>query len=136
MRTNPKIEVHTGMDILDFERADGRLSAVLTRVRATGQERRFQPDAAFVFVGLDPNTQFLRGIVDLDEAGFVVAHDGYATSLDGVFAAGDVRSGATKQVGSAAGEGIAALLSVRRALERRHLKARSVMDESAVVGVG
>ena len=55
-----------------------------------------------------------------------MAHDGYATSLDGVFAAGDVRSGATKQVGSAAGEGIAALLSVRRALEQRHLKARSV----------
>ena len=136
VRSNPKIEVHTGMDILDFERRDGRLSAVLTRVRATGAESRFEPAAAFVFVGLDPNTRFLRGIVDLDERGFIVAHDGYATSLDGVFAAGDVRSGATKQVGSAAGEGIAALLSVRRALEQRHLKAQSVMDESAVVGIG
>lgn len=136
VRSNPKIEVHTGMDILDFERRDGRLSAVLTRVRATGAETRFEPEAAFVFVGLDPNTRFLRGIVDLDERGFIVAHDGYATSLDGVFAAGDVRSGATKQVGSAAGEGIAALLSVRRALEQRHLKVQSVMDESAVDGIG
>ncbi len=136
VRSNPKIEIHTGMDILDFERADGRLSAVLTRDRSTGQERRFEPEAAFVFVGLDPNTQFLRGILDLDEGGFIVAHDGYATSLDGVFAAGDVRSGATKQVGSAAGEGIAALLSVRRALEQRHLKARSVADESVPAGIG
>jgi len=129
VRSNPKIEIHTGMDILDFERRDGRLSAVLARDRATGEERRFEPEAAFVFVGLNPNTQFLRGILDLDPRGFIVAHDGYATSLDGVFAAGDVRSGATKQVGSAAGEGIAALLSVRRALEQRHLKARTVVDE-------
>ncbi len=135
VRSNPRIEIHTGMDILDFERRDGRLGAVLTRERASGAERRFEPEAAFVFVGLDPNTQFLRGIVDLDERGFIVAHDGYATSLDGVFAAGDVRSGATKQVGSAAGEGIAALLSVRRALEQRHLKARSVVDEANPTGV-
>jgi thioredoxin reductase (NADPH) len=136
VRANPRIEIHTGMDILDFERRDGRLGAVLTRDRATGQERRFEPEAAFVFVGLDPNTQFLRGIVDLDGRGFIVAQDGYATSMDGVFAAGDVRSGATKQVGSAAGEGIAALLSVRRALEQRHLKARSVADEATLAGVG
>jgi len=131
VRGNPKIEIHTGMEILDFERMDGRLGAILTRERATGRDRRFEPAAAFVFVGLDPNTQFLRGIVDLDERGFIVTDDRYATSLDGVYAAGDVRAGATKQVGSAAGEGIAALLSVRRALERRHLKAVTVMDEPA-----
>lgn len=129
VRTNPKIEVHTDMDILDFERADRRLAAVLTRERPTGRERRFEPAAAFVFVGLDPNTQFLRGLVDLDDQGFIVTDATYATSLDGVYAAGDVRSGATKQVGSAVGEGIAALLSVRRVLERRHLKAVTVMDE-------
>jgi len=131
VRRDPKIEIHTGMDILAFERTDGRLGAILTRERASGQERRFEPAAAFIFVGLDPNTQFLLGVVDLDERGFIVTDDRYATSLDGVFAAGDVRSGATKQVGSAVGEGIAALLSVRRALERRHLKAVTVMDEAA-----
>lgn len=64
----------------------------------------------------------------------ILTDDRYATSLDGVYAAGDVRSGATKQVGSAVGEGIAALLSVRRALERRHLKAATVMDEVAAPG--
>jgi thioredoxin reductase (NADPH) len=131
VRRDPQIEIHTGMDILDFERADGRLGAILTRERATGRDRRFEPAAAFIFVGLDPNTQFLRGVVDLDDQGFIVTDDRYATSLDGVYAAGDVRAGATKQVGSAAGEGIAALLSVRRALERRHLKAVTVMDEPA-----
>jgi thioredoxin reductase (NADPH) len=117
------------MDILDFERADGRLGAVLTRERVTGREGRFEPAAAFVFVGLNPNTQFLRGTVDLDDRAFVVTDEMFATSLEGVFAAGDVRAGATKQVGSAVGEGIAALLAVRRALEGRHVKAVTVMDE-------
>jgi thioredoxin reductase (NADPH) len=133
VRSNPQIEIHTGMDIVDFERRDGRLGAVLTRERESGRERRFEPEAVFVFVGLDPNTSFLRGIVELDERGFVVTRDGFATSLDGVFAAGDVRSGATKQIGSAAGEGIAALLAVRRALEQRHLVARSMPDEGEAV---
>ncbi|HVA86731.1 MAG TPA: FAD-dependent oxidoreductase [Candidatus Saccharimonadales bacterium] len=131
VRSNLKIEVHTGLDIVDFERANGRLGAVVARERATGRDRRFEPAAAFVFVGLDPNTQFLRGIVNLDERGFIVTDEAYATSLDGVYAAGDVRSGATKQIGSAAGEGMAALLAVRRSLERHHLKAPNVVDEAA-----
>jgi thioredoxin reductase (NADPH) len=129
VRSNPQVEVLTNMEIVDFERSDGRLGAVLARDRLTGREHRLEPAAAFVFVGLDPNTQFLRGVVDLDERGFIVAGDGFATSVDGVFAAGDVRAGATKQVGSAAGEGIAALLAVRRWLEYRGLKARNVADE-------
>jgi thioredoxin reductase (NADPH) len=130
VRSDPRIEIHTGMDILGFERANGRLGAIMTLDRATGKEQRFKPAAAFVFVGLDPNSQFLRGAVDLDERGFVVTDDMFATSLTGVFAAGDVRAGATKQVGSAVGEGIAALLAVRRALERRHLKAIMTNDET------
>jgi thioredoxin reductase (NADPH) len=55
--------------------------------------------------------------VELDRWGFVVT-DGYATSQPGVFCAGDVRAGSTKQLGSAVGEGIAALLEVRRHLEK------------------
>ena len=127
---NPKITVHTGVDLREFERRDGRLGAVVAAERATGQEIRIEPAAAFVFVGLDPNTAFLRGALDLDAQGFVVTDDRYRTTLDGVFAAGDVRAGSTKQVGSAAGEGIAALLSVRRWLEGQHLKAPVTMDET------
>jgi thioredoxin reductase (NADPH) len=133
VRAHPRIDIHTDMEILDFERAGGRLGAVLARERATGSERRFEPEAVFVFVGLLPNTAFVGGIIDLDERGFVVTDDMFSTSMEGVFAAGDVRSGATKQVGSAAGEGIAALLAVRRWLEARHLKARSTPDEEAVI---
>ena len=134
VRNHPRIEVHTGVDIVDVEERDGRLGAVRARDRATGADLRLEPAAAFVFVGLDPNTSFLRGAVDLDERGFVVTDDRYETSLAGVFAAGDVRAGSTKQVGSAVGEGIAALLSVRRALERGHVRAVPVMGEEAPAG--
>jgi thioredoxin reductase (NADPH) len=83
-----------------------------------------------VFVGQDPNSGFLRGAIDLDERGFIVTDDRYATSLEGVFAAGDVRAGSTKQVGSAAGEGIAVVLAVRRYLEDRHLMTAAGPDET------
>jgi thioredoxin reductase (NADPH) len=131
VRNHPRIAIHTGVDIVDVEARDGRLGAVLARDRVTGRDLRVEPAAAFVFVGLDPNTAFLRGVVDLDERGFVVTDGTFATSVPGIFAAGDVRAGSTKQVGSAVGEGIAALLAVRRALERGHLKAATVMDEVA-----
>ena len=131
VRAHPRIDVRTGMDLEAFEQRDGRLGAVLARERATGRELRLEPAAAFVFVGLDPNTAFLRGTVNLDKLGFVVTDDRYRTSLEGLFAAGDVRAGSTKQVGSAAGEGIAALLSARRWLENRHLKSLATVDEPA-----
>jgi thioredoxin reductase (NADPH) len=131
VRDHPRITLMTGVDIQAFERREGRLGAVIARERATGAPLRIEPAAAFVFVGLDPNTEFLRGSADLDERGFVVTTDGYMTSIDGLFAAGDVRAGSTKQVGSAAGEGIAALLSVRRYLEGRHLMSVARQDETA-----
>ena len=118
---HPRITVHTGTDLVDFEARDGRLGAVLARVRETGEELRIPAPAAFVFVGLDPNTAFLRGVIDLDERGFIVTDDRFATSMPGLFAAGDVRRGATRQVGSAVGEGIAALLAIRHHLESRRL---------------
>ena len=125
---HPRITVRTGIDLRAFEPRDGRLGAVLATDRATGQELRIEAAAAFAFVGLDPNTAFLWGAVDLDPQGFVVTDDRYRTSLDGVFAAGDVRAGSTKQVGSAAGEGIAALLSARSWLEGRHEIAAARVD--------
>jgi glutaredoxin-like protein len=83
-------------------------------------EQRLTPRAAFVFVGLQPNTDFLRGAVDLDRSGFLSTDARFRTSMPGVFAAGDVRAGATKQLGAAVGEGITALLMVREHLREHH----------------
>ena len=95
---------------------DGKLAAV-TVVGPDGIEREHPAAAAFVFVGLDPNTAWLDGLVDLDERGFIVTDRMHTTSVPGVFAAGDVRAGSTKQLASAVGEGAAVALQVRYHLE-------------------
>jgi len=78
----------------------------------------FNPAGAFVFVGLDPNATFMEGKVDLDRWGFIETDGTLQTSMRGVFAAGDVRAGSTKQLGAVVGEGVTALLMIHQHLER------------------
>lgn len=96
----------------------------VTAVKATkaGEATEFMVDGVFIFIGLKPNTQFLEGSgVELDERRLIRTDDHLATSLPGVFASGDVRSGATMQVASAVGEGATAALSIREYLESQAL---------------
>ncbi len=78
----------------------------------------FHPAAAFVFIGLTPNTGFLKDAVETDKYGFIVTDETFQTSIPGVFAAGDVRRGSTKQLASAVGEGVTALLMARQHLQK------------------
>ena len=84
----------------------------------SGTLDQLKPGAVFIFIGLDPNTGFLRGIVDTDKWGFIETSGTMETSINGVFAAGDVRAGSTKQVTSAVGEGTTAALMIRHHLEK------------------
>jgi thioredoxin reductase (NADPH) len=128
VRSDPQFTVHTGMDITGLEGQDGRFTAVVARNRATGENRRFPAAAVFVFIGLRPNTAFLGAAVQRDAGGFLVTNPTMETSIPGVFAAGDVRSRSTKQLGSAVGDGITALLMTRRHLEFHHHKAPAQVD--------
>jgi thioredoxin reductase (NADPH) len=128
VRSDPQFVIETDVDIEGFEGEGGRFSAVVLRDRATGERRRLPAAAAFVFVGLTPNAGFLCDAVARDEGGFLVTGQNMETTMRGVFAAGDVRSGSTKQLGSAVGEGIAALLMARRSLEMRRLKSVALVD--------
>jgi thioredoxin reductase (NADPH) len=112
--------VHTNTEVTELRGEGGRLHEVVARDRRTGEEMTWRPAGAFVFIGLDPNTGFLGDALKLDRWGFVVTDDMFATSLPGVFASGDVRADSTKQLGSAVGDGIAALLQVRAYLRRHH----------------
>jgi thioredoxin reductase (NADPH) len=119
IRNDPRFVIHTNTEIVEFKKAEsGKLGAVLARDRATREVQEFHPAAAFVFVGLDPNTGFLKGTLDLDQWGFVVTDETLQTSKPGVFAAGDVRSASTKQLAAATGEGATALLMVRQYLQK------------------
>lgn len=94
----------------------------VTKVVGTkdGKKVEFPTDGVFVFVGLMPNSQFLKGTkVELDDIGFVKTDNDLQTAIKGVFASGDIRSGATMQIASAAGEGATAALKIREYLEGR-----------------
>ena len=123
VRTDPQFVVNTGVDIVGFEAEHNRFAAVVARDRDTGEIFRFPAAAVFVFIGLKPNNAFLGPGAERDAGGFLLTSPALQTSLPGVFAAGDVRSGSTKQLGSAVGDGIAALLMARRYLEDHHHKA-------------
>lgn len=134
---HPKIEIRFQTQVKAFLGSGSKLTHLNVLDIQSGREEMLAVDGVFVFIGLIPNTRFLGGSgVLLDPWGFILT--GYdlpeqgrnivgfkmrapfmlETSSPGVFAAGDVRKGSTKQVVSAAGEGAAAALAVREYLKR------------------
>ncbi len=111
--------VVTNHAVQEFVVADGRMSGVKVQDRATGQVKEWHPDGVFAFVGMSPNSGFLPPEIERDRLGFVVTDGTLQTTVRGVFAAGDVRAGATAQAASAAGEGATAALMMRQYLESR-----------------
>jgi thioredoxin reductase (NADPH) len=115
---HPKISVHFNIENKQIVATDGKVSSMLARDKATDKEVSFAADGVFVFVGLKPNTAFLQDSdVELDELGFVKANDQLETNVEGIYVAGDVRSGATMQIAAATGEGAIAALKIREHLE-------------------
>jgi thioredoxin reductase (NADPH) len=115
-----------------IEGVNSKLKTLKVRNTQTGATAELHPAAAFIFIGQLPNTSFLKGYAELDQYGFVMTgHDilhgkgmlameplPFESSVPGIFAAGDVRHGSTKQVASAVGEGAAASISIREFLRR------------------
>ncbi len=111
-----KITVHLGTTIDEIAATDGKVVSV--KITENGKPSEVAVDGVFIFVGLKPNTGFLKGTsIELDERGLIKTDQKLQTSLPGVFASGDVRSGATMQIASAVGEGATAALSIREYLE-------------------
>jgi len=97
-----------------------KVEAVRVRSVKTGLEQVVPCDGVFVFIGLRPQTEFLRGVVDLDGEGFIRTHAcTLRTSVAGVWAAGDARAGALKQAATAAGDGVVAALMIKEHLRPR-----------------
>jgi len=112
-----KITVHYNTTTDEILATDNLVSSV--RGTRNGHEQvEIQTNGVFIFVGLMPNTQFLGGSgVELDDIGLIKTDIDLQTAVPGIFAAGDVRSGATMQIASAAGEGATAALNIRKYLE-------------------
>ncbi len=115
--SHPQMEVRLGTTVEEF-RGDSKLTTLVIKDVSTGATEDLNPAAVFIFIGLDPNVDFVRGTIDLDQWGFITTSMSLETNIEGVFAAGDVRSGSTKQVASAVGEGATAALMIRQFLEK------------------
>jgi thioredoxin reductase (NADPH) len=96
-------------------RGKHRLDAIIVEDRATGEIKEWKYDGVFVFIGLTPNSKLLKDKADLDKNGFIMTNY-MQSSMEGVFAAGDVRADSTKQAASAAGEGASAAIAIREYL--------------------
>jgi thioredoxin reductase (NADPH) len=103
---------------------DGHVTGLEAANSHTGKVQQLSADGIFVFIGLLANTQAFQGTLELDEQDFIVTGPNYSTSLAGVFAAGDVRSGSTWQIASATGEGVSAMLAIRTYLDAQRHHAR------------
>ncbi len=97
-------------------RGKNKLEAIILKDLSTGGGKEVHYDGVFVFIGVTPNNDLIKARAELDERGFVKAPH-MMTSIPGVFVAGDIRSGSTKQAASAAGEGASAALAVREYLK-------------------
>lgn len=117
-RHSDKITVHFNTTTEEIVGKDNVVTSVKGKDTQTGEEKVFETDGVFIFIGLLPNTQFLeKSAVKLDDVGMIITDSHLETSVKGVFAAGDVRSGATMQIASAAGEGATAALMMRTFIE-------------------
>jgi len=118
---HPRMEVLLEHGVAAFRSKDdgsGKLGTVELEDLRTGGRVERHPAAAFVFIGLDPNTDVAKDRIGLDERGFVATDATFMTDMPGVFAAGDVRGGSTKQLASAVGEGAAVAIQIRGYLDR------------------
>jgi thioredoxin reductase (NADPH) len=132
--STPNIQVLSRTDVMGVS-GNGHLEAVVVRDADTGAQRTLDMAAMFIFIGAAPRSEMVAGTLDRDEKGFILtgldlrAHAGarpwpldrdpfiFETSIPGVFAAGDVRSGANRRVAAAVGEGSAAIYTIHRYLE-------------------
>ena len=114
---NPKVEVRTNTTVQEFK-GNGKLNSVVVKNIKTDEVEELHPAATFIFIGMDPNTAFLKDSTELDQWGFIQTSPQFETSVPGIYAAGDVRAGSTKQVTGAVGEGTTAAMMIRHYLEK------------------
>lgn len=125
-----KITVHLGTSPIEIGATDGKVTHV--QAKKDNADVRFDTDGVFIFVGLKPNTQFLKDSgIELDGQGLIKTDEHLETSMKGVFASGDVRSGATMQIASAVGEGATAALAIREHLDgMKHKESAASLEEA------
>ena len=125
LNADPRIAIEYGAEVTALH-GGGHLDALTIRDVKTDATRALDTRALFIMVGALPNTEWLSGLVDLDDKGFVITGSGadsaaspFATSQPGIFAVGDVRAGSVKRVASSVGEGSVVISKVWEFINRK-----------------
>jgi thioredoxin reductase (NADPH) len=116
-RANPKVEFVTPYVVDEILAPDGLVTGLHLSQAETGEKRELPLDGVFVAIGHNPNSIVFRGKLDMDENGYLIAHDGTLTKVPGVFIAGDVQDHRYRQAVTAAGSGCMAALDAEKFLE-------------------
>ena len=122
-KNNPKIDVRYQVELQGVTAGQGGLREASILNRATGQTETWKPAdggtfGVFVFAGYVPATDLVRGVVELDDHGYVVTHGYLETSVPGVYAAGDLRAKNLRQVVTATADGAIAAVELERYAKR------------------
>ena len=126
-RANPKMEILCSTRVEAITDAEERKNLSLKNV-ATGETSNLRVSGIFVVAGLEPDTGYVKGLIDLDPRGFISVNHNMETSVPGIFAAGDIRSGSARQAVTAAGDGATAALSAERFLSLKSKPDLSELD--------
>ncbi|MBI5925500.1 MAG: alkyl hydroperoxide reductase subunit F [Aquabacterium sp.] len=111
LKSLPNVSIHTNAQTTEITGADGKVNGLKYKDRATGEEHAVPLEGVFVQIGLVPNTEWLKGTVELSKFGEIIVDAKGHTNVPGVFAAGDCTTVPYKQIVIAAGEGAKAALS-------------------------
>jgi len=118
---NKKIEFKVPVEIEDIlVGANGKIRGVRAKDTKSGEAFDFACDGLFVAIGHEPNSKIFRGKLAMDDTGYILVKDGTRTSVEGVFAAGDVCDKRYRQAVTAAGMGCMAAIDAERWLEEQH----------------
>ena len=113
---NPKIKFLWNSIVQEIK-GDSMVRSIIVKNVKTGEIKEFETEGAFLFVGLVPRTQFLKGIVEMDEGGYVLTNEHCETSAKGIFAVGDCRKKLLRQIATAVGDGATAAFAAEKFLE-------------------
>jgi thioredoxin reductase (NADPH) len=115
---SPKIKLLWNSVIQEIK-GDSIVQSILVKNVKTGEITELKTEGVFLFVGLSPRTQFLKNLINLDEAGYIITDENCETSIKGIFAAGDCRKKLLRQVSTAVGDGATAAFAVEKYLESK-----------------
>lgn len=113
---NPKIKF-LGDSIVERIEGDGIVEKIIVRNVKTGELKEVKTDGVFIFIGMKPSTEIFKGLIEMDERGYILTDENMRTNIEGVFAAGDCRAKLLRQIVTAAADGAIAAVAAERYLE-------------------